>query len=88
MGEHKGNQYSELEVGKSYPLPEIRTSQEIADQTGTSEKTVRNNGKYAEDLLPMGNISEGAIREIAKVEPERRQEIFDKATEAAQASST
>ena len=29
-------------------------------------------------------VTETAIREIAKVEPERRQEIFDKATEVSQ----
>lgn len=38
----------------------------------------------AREVSPVGHISERAIREIAKVEPERRQEIFDKATEALQ----
>ena len=42
-----------------------------------------NGAPIAKDLLPTGNISERAIREIAKVAPERRQEIFDKATATA-----
>ena len=36
----------------------------------------------ARDLCATAHISNKATLEIAKVEPERRQEIFDKATEA------
>jgi len=37
----------------------------------------------ARDLCPTGHIPERAIREIAKVAPEKRHEVFEKATEAA-----
>jgi DNA-directed RNA polymerase specialized sigma subunit len=37
----------------------------------------------AKDLSPIGNIPESVVREIAKVEPSKRQEVYDKATETA-----
>ena len=37
----------------------------------------------ATDLSPIGDIPEGFVQKIAKVEPERRQEVFSRATELA-----
>lgn len=37
----------------------------------------------AKDLSPMGDIPERAIREIAKVAPDKRKAVFQKAKESA-----
>ena len=85
-----------IEVGEA--LIEIRDSRLYKIEAATFEEYCQNKfkmgRKYADrlisaapiarELTPTGVISERAIREIAKVEPERRQEIFDKATDASQ----
>jgi len=41
----------------------------------------------AREVSPMGHISERAVREIAKVAPEKRQEVFEKAAETGAVST-
>lgn len=40
----------------------------------------------AREIEPIGVIPESAVREIAKVAPEKRQEVFTRATETAAGS--
>ena len=62
VGEHTGNQYSKLESGKMYHIP--KTSQQIADQHGVSEKTIRNAEVFADGLDRLDSMEPGIKREI------------------------
>jgi hypothetical protein len=82
-----------IEVGEA--LIEIRDSRLYRVDAGTFEEYVVNKFKMerrhayrlmsgssvARALSPIGHIPESVVREIAKVTPELRQEIFDKSTE-------
>ena len=52
VGAPSGNENASNQSGKSCHI--VKTSQQIAAQTGTSEKTVRNNGKFAEAVELLG----------------------------------
>ena len=52
VGAPSGNENASNQSGKSCHI--VKTSQQIAAQTGTSEKTVRNNGKFAEAVEMLG----------------------------------
>jgi hypothetical protein len=84
-----------IEVGEA--LIEIRDSRLYRIEAKTFEEYCQSRFKMgkahahrlmtaapiAKDLSPIGHIKESVIREIAKVAPERRAEVFAAATEAA-----
>ena len=84
-----------IEVGEA--LIEIRDSRLYRIEAGTFEEYCQSRFKMgkahahrlmtaapiAKDLSPIGDIKESVIREIAKVAPERRAEVFAAATESA-----
>ena len=81
-----GEALIEIRDSRLYKI-EAKTFEEYCQTRFKMDRTyahrLMNGAPIAKDLLPKGNISERAVREIAKVAPERRQEIFDKATESA-----
>ena len=84
-----------IEVGEA--LIEIRDSRLYRIEARTFEEYCQSRFKMgkahahrlmtaapiAKDLSPIGDIPESVVREIAKVAPEKRQEVFQKATESA-----
>ena len=84
-----------IEVGEA--LIEIRDSRLYRIEAGTFEEYCQSKfkiqksyvyqlmtgSKVARDLSATADVSQKAIREIAKVAPEKRQEVFEKATATA-----
>lgn len=66
-GEHKGNQYTQLEKGKTCPLP--NTAQKVAKEHNVSERTIKNDAEYARAVDTGKNIHTQARESTFKSVP-------------------
>jgi hypothetical protein len=76
LGGCGANQHTKEQSGNSYHFAPIKTSQQIAEQTGTSEKTVRNNGKFAEAVAFLGIESDIMLGTETRTKAEIVREAF------------
>ena len=65
VGEHKGNQYSEVEQGQNEPIPSPkRTAESIARKVGVSESTVKRAEKLSKGIDALEEVSKEAAKMI------------------------
>ena len=91
VGEHKGNQYTDLELCQNGTIPNPRsTAEAIAREVGVSERTVNRAEKFSKGIDALEEISKEAadkvlrggsgvtkatIMELPRMEPEKKEEV-------------
>lgn len=73
VGEHTGNQYTEMESGQNVHIPDRReikdgTAGQIGKEFGITSRTVRRNEKFAKGLDALKEVSPEAVDKILKGE--------------------
>ena len=80
VGEHKGNQHSNLEFGQNDQIPNSAnsTAKQMASELGIGEKTVRRAEKYAKGIDAIRSVSDKAAETILKGNSGiKRSEVID-----------
>lgn len=93
VGEHKGNQHSNLECAQIEPIPNLRTADKIASEIGVGKETVKRSEKFSKGVDALREVSPEAadkvlngkagitkaeVQQIGRMESDEVQETVEK----------